>query len=124
VASSKRRLLLFAQRITEFPRRPLFGSSVNRRDNPPLALGTSFWLASPEGAPKVLVVSAGAVEANKEMGLDSPVLLDQQFATGRAFGAGGTPSAVLIDEAGKIASEVAVGAPAVLELAGAGRTRS
>ncbi len=81
------------------------------------------WEESPsEGAPKLLVVSAGAVEANKEMGLHCPVLLDQQFATGRAFGASGTPSAVLVDEAGKIASEVAVGASAVLKLAGAVRT--
>jgi hypothetical protein len=47
------------------------------------------------------------------------VVLDQQFATGRAFGASGTTSAVLVDAEGKIASEVAVGAPAVLELAGA-----
>jgi peroxiredoxin len=77
---------------------------------------------SPEDAPKLLVVSAGAEEANKEMGLTSPVLLDQQFATGRAFGASGTPSAVLVDAEGKVASEVAVGASAVLELAGAGRT--
>jgi len=38
-------------------------------------------------------------------------------------GAGGTPSAVLVDVEGKIASEVAVGAPAVLELAKAGRTK-
>jgi methylamine dehydrogenase accessory protein MauD len=72
-----------------------------------------------EGAPRILVVSAGTVEANEAMGLSSPVVLDQQFATGRAFGASGTPSAVLVDERGKIASEVAVGAPAVLELAGA-----
>jgi peroxiredoxin len=72
----------------------------------------------PEGAPKLLVVSAGAVEANKEMNLSSTVVLDQEFATGRAFGTAGTPSAVLVDEEGKIASEVAVGAPAVLELAG------
>jgi hypothetical protein len=43
--------------------------------------------------------------------------LDQQFATGRAFGASGTPSTVLIDAEGKVASEVAVGAPAVMELA-------
>ena len=74
---------------------------------------------SPEDAPKLLVVSAGTEEANKEMGLASPVLLDQQFATGRAFGASGTPSAVLVDAVGKVASEVAVGAPAVWELAGA-----
>jgi sec-independent protein translocase protein TatA len=53
------------------------------------------------------------------MGIGSPVVLDQQFVVGRAFGAGGTPSAVLVDEEGKIASEVAVGGQeAVLELAG------
>jgi hypothetical protein len=75
----------------------------------------------------MLFVSAGTKEANKEMSLSSPslsspVVLDQQFAVGRSFGASGTPSAVLVDEDGKIASEVAVGAPAVLELARAKRT--
>jgi peroxiredoxin len=78
----------------------------------------------PEGAPKLLFVSAGSEEANKEMGLASPVLLDQNFAVGRAFGASGTPSAVLVDAEGRIASEVAVGAPAVLGLAGASRAES
>jgi hypothetical protein len=58
------------------------------------------------------------------MGLTSPVLLDQNFAAGRAFGASGTPSAVLVDAEGKVASGVAVGAPAVLELAGADRTEA
>src|SRR5215203_1579126 len=73
---------------------------------------------SPEGVPRLLVVSAGSEEANKEMGLTSPVLLDQQFSVGRAFGASGTPSAVLVDAEGKVASEVTVGALAVMELAG------
>jgi peroxiredoxin/uncharacterized membrane protein YphA (DoxX/SURF4 family) len=77
-----------------------------------------------EGAPKLLVVSAGSEEANREMGLASPVLLDQQFAVGQAFGASGTPSAVLVDAEGKVASEVAVGAPGVLELAGADQTKT
>ena len=77
---------------------------------------------APEGAPRLVVVSAGSEEANREMGLASPVLLDQQFAAGRAFGASGTPSAVLVDTEGKVASEVAVGAPGVLELAGADQT--
>jgi peroxiredoxin len=71
---------------------------------------------SPEDAPRLLVVSAGSEKANREMGLTSPVLLDQQFAVGRAFGASGTPSAMLVDAEGKVASEVAVGAPGVLEL--------
>ena len=79
---------------------------------------------APEGAPRGVVVSAGSEEANREMGLASPVLLDQNFAAGRAFGASGTPSGVLVDAEGKVASEVAVGAPAVMELAGAGRTQA
>jgi peroxiredoxin len=78
----------------------------------------------PEGTPNLLVVSAGPEEANREMGLTSPVLLDQNFATGRAFGASGTPSGVLVDAQGKVASDIAVGAPAVLEMAGASRTGS
>jgi thiol-disulfide isomerase/thioredoxin len=77
----------------------------------------------PEEAPKLLVVSAGTKEANREQGLSSTVVLDQNFATGRAFGASGTPSAVLVDAQGKVASHIAVGAPAVMELAGADRTR-
>jgi peroxiredoxin len=70
----------------------------------------------PKGAPRLLVVSTGTEETNQAMGLGSPVLLDEQLAVGRAFGAPGTPSAVLIDEEGQIASELAVGAPAVLAL--------
>jgi peroxiredoxin len=81
------------------------------------------WEANrPAGAPKPLFISAGTEEANRGMGLNSTVVLDQQFAVGRAFGAGGTPSAVLVDAQGKVASEVAVGAPAVMKLAGTGRT--
>ncbi|MBA2469400.1 MAG: TlpA family protein disulfide reductase, partial [Chloroflexia bacterium] len=77
------------------------------------------WEANPPtGAPRLLVISTGTVEANRVMGIQSTVVLDQGFETGRAFGAGGTPSAVLIDSEGQIASEVTVGAPAVLALAG------
>ena len=75
----------------------------------------------PKGAPKLLVVSTGTPEANAAMGLRSPVVLDQGFRAGSAFGASGTPSAVLVDAKGNIASEVAVGAPAALALAGVPR---
>jgi len=77
------------------------------------------WEESREsGAPDLLLVSAGDVAANRAMGLGCTVVLDQVFATGRAFGANGTPSAVLVDAEGKVASEVAVGRPAVLTLLG------
>jgi thiol-disulfide isomerase/thioredoxin len=74
--------------------------------------------APPKDAPKLVVISTGTVEDNRAMGLRSPVVLEQNFSAGRVFGANGTPNAVLIDAKGNIASEVAAGAPAVLELAG------
>jgi len=78
------------------------------------------WEAHPrQETPQLLVISSGSVEQNQAMGLQSIVALDQTFSIGQAYGAGGTPSAVLIDAQGNIASEVAVGAPAVLALAGA-----
>lgn len=72
----------------------------------------------PKGSPEIVLVSTGTAEANKAMNIPARMLLDEGFSTGRKFGAGGTPSAVLIDRKGKIASDVAVGAPAVMALAG------
>lgn len=78
----------------------------------------------PKGAPRLLVVSTGALEENRAMGLHSKVLMEPKFGAGFAFGADGTPSAVLVDARGKIASDVAVGAAAVLALAGQERASS
>jgi peroxiredoxin len=76
------------------------------------------WEAEPPAeAPRLLIVSTGSVEENRAQGLHSPVVLDSNFATGRAFGATGTPSAVLVDADGTIASAVVIGATNVLALA-------
>jgi hypothetical protein len=65
------------------------------------------------------VVSPDSVESNQAMKLHSPVLLDQAgMRVGSLFGATGTPMAGVVDAEGKIASELAAGAPAVLALAG------
>jgi peroxiredoxin/uncharacterized membrane protein YphA (DoxX/SURF4 family) len=72
----------------------------------------------PAHAPRLLVISKGSIEANRAAGLQSPIVLDGDFAVGKQFGASGTPSAVLIDEHGNIASEVVGGAPRVLALVG------
>ncbi len=72
---------------------------------------------NPAGAPEVILVSTGTVESNKALGLASTTVIDEGFNTGRKFGATGTPSAILIDPTGKIASEVAVGGPNVIALA-------
>ncbi|MES2522634.1 MAG: redoxin domain-containing protein [Gemmatimonadota bacterium] len=69
------------------------------------------------GAPQLLVVSTGSAEANRAMGLTVPVVLDVDSVGARTLGAGGTPSAVLVDAEGRIASDLAVGAQAVFALA-------
>lgn len=74
----------------------------------------------PKKAPKLLIVSQGSAEVNRAMGLRSPVVLDNGPTAMFEFGANGTPMAVLVDENGNIASEVAAGAEAVLALARGG----
>jgi thiol-disulfide isomerase/thioredoxin/uncharacterized membrane protein YphA (DoxX/SURF4 family) len=65
---------------------------------------------------RVLIVSQGDVEANREQQLGARMVIDDGFTLGRAFGANGTPSAIVLDEEGKVASPLAVGAEAVLDL--------
>jgi len=72
------------------------------------------------GAPQLLVVSSGTPEAHAEMQLHSPVVLDGASTTMAAYGAHGTPMAVLVDEEGNVASRLAVGAVEVMSLARTG----
>ena len=73
----------------------------------------------PADAPRLVVISTGSLHENREQGFRSTVLLDPGFGAMHVFNAGGTPSAVLIDRDGMVASEVSVGADDVLALAGA-----
>ncbi len=73
------------------------------------------WEAGTNGsAPQLVVISSGDDLRTRAEGFGSPVLLDPDFSVGEAFGAAGTPSAVLIDTDGRVASEVIVGAEAIL----------
>jgi peroxiredoxin len=73
--------------------------------------------AGPE-SPQLVLVSTGDVEANRALGLSSPILLDPAFAVAPTFGVHGTPAAVMVDADGRIASAPALGAQQVLALAG------
>jgi len=76
------------------------------------------WEANiPSDAPDLLLISSGTIEANRAMNLRSRIVLDDSFSAGRAFGATGTPMAVLLDADGKVASAIASGAAAVFALA-------
>jgi thiol-disulfide isomerase/thioredoxin len=76
------------------------------------------WEASTNGVnPRLVVVSSGDEESTRAEGFTSLVLLDESFDAGSAFGANGTPMAVLLGADGRIASEVVAGSEAVLRLA-------
>jgi peroxiredoxin len=70
----------------------------------------------------VLMVSRGDLAANtakaQEHGLTFPVLLQNSWEVSRQYGMFATPLGYLIDESGVIAKDVAVGAEAVMALAG------
>jgi peroxiredoxin len=68
----------------------------------------------PPGAPQLLVISTGDASAHAEMRLASPVLLDAATSVMTSFQVGGTPIALLIDGQGRVASDAAIGGPAVL----------
>jgi peroxiredoxin len=78
------------------------------------------WERRPQrDGPELLIVSAGSAAENRKQGFTSRLLLDPDFAASQVFNSGGTPSAVLIDADGRVASDVAMGAPEVLAMAGA-----
>jgi peroxiredoxin len=73
---------------------------------------------SDPAAPDLLLISTGSPDENRALGLTSRIVLDPgRFTVGQAYGCVGTPSAVLVDAGGLIASDVVVGAEAVLALA-------
>jgi peroxiredoxin len=69
-----------------------------------------------ESGLQVLMISTGSVEANRAMQLAARVCLDQRFTVGSGLGVTGTPSALLLDPDGNIASTVAVGSSSVMAL--------
>ncbi len=69
-------------------------------------------------APALVVFSDGDKTSHEEIGLVSPIILDEGHKTAAGFGMFGTPSAVLVNEQGRIISETAIGAPDIWALIG------
>jgi peroxiredoxin len=71
--------------------------------------------------PLVVIISMGDAEANRQLfdehKVNCPALLQKEMEVATAYGANGTPSGYLISPEGKIASELALGAEALLALA-------
>ena len=68
--------------------------------------------------PDLVVFSDGDKTAHEEIELHSPIILDEGYKTSAKLGMFGTPSAILVNEDGKIVSETAVGAPDIWSLVG------
>jgi peroxiredoxin/thiol-disulfide isomerase/thioredoxin len=65
---------------------------------------------------RLILISGGTVEDNRKMGLNSPILIDAGFTAGRAFGASGTPSGILLDAEGRVSSKLGVGRDQVMAI--------
>ena len=69
---------------------------------------------------QVLMVSRGEEEANRakaaQHGLTFPIVLQKQWEISRDYGKFATPIGYLIDEAGIIAKEIAIGVEPILAL--------
>ena len=68
--------------------------------------------------PNLLMLSDGEAEAHQDLEINSPIVLDKDRKISKELGWNGTPSAVLLDEEGKIISETALGAGQIWSLVG------
>jgi thiol-disulfide isomerase/thioredoxin/uncharacterized membrane protein YphA (DoxX/SURF4 family) len=122
--------------VPEFAMPDVFGREISSKDFQGKKTLVTFWSTTcphcinmihdlqewddAKGAdePNLLVFSQGDAEDHKEFGLKSPILIDEGYKTSEKFGMSGTPSAVLINENGKIISETAIGASNIWALIG------
>ena len=75
------------------------------------------WEREADDSLRLVVVSSGDAADTRADGFRSTVALDADYATGAAFGAGGTPMAVLVDRRGRVSSALVAGGAAVMALA-------
>ncbi len=68
--------------------------------------------------PELLLLSSGEAEKHRELGLRGAIILDEDKKISEKLGMEVTPSAVLVNEKGKIISEIAVGADNIFALIG------
>jgi thiol-disulfide isomerase/thioredoxin/uncharacterized membrane protein YphA (DoxX/SURF4 family) len=80
------------------------------------------WEADPPpGAPSLLVILTESPHETQVVGFRSSVVLDRGSAAARALGATGTPMGLLIDAGNRVASPLAVGERAILDLIDPGK---
>lgn len=71
-----------------------------------------------ENDPQLLVFCEGDEAMYRELGLHSPLVIDPDDSTAAKLGKWGAPAGIVIDASGCIATETAIGAPAIWSLIG------
>ena len=71
-----------------------------------------------ESDPNLIVFSDGDRDAHANLELNAPIVIDAGYQTAEQIGMFGTPSAVMLDESGKVISETALGASTIWALIG------
>lgn len=75
-------------------------------------------LSKKPGEPGFVIFADGEPSEHMKLGLESPILVDPDYAVARKFGMHGLPSAVLINEDGTIVTETAIGPSNIWALIG------
>jgi thiol-disulfide isomerase/thioredoxin/uncharacterized membrane protein YphA (DoxX/SURF4 family) len=70
------------------------------------------------GDPNLVIFSEGEPLEHEKYGVASPVIIEKDFETAKKLGMFGVPSAVLVNEDGKIVTEAAIGGPNIWALIG------
>lgn len=135
-SSTNGRVPKIGETVPEFTLRDLNGREITAKDLRGKKTLATFWslgcahcrtmmddlrkwdLSKSADEPNLVVFSEGDEAVHKELEITSPILLEKDYKTAEKFGMFGTPSAVLIDEKGRIVSETAVGAPNIWALIG------
>jgi thiol-disulfide isomerase/thioredoxin/uncharacterized membrane protein YphA (DoxX/SURF4 family) len=128
--------LKIGESIPEFSMADLYGKEISAKDLQGKKTLVTFWSTTcphcltmirdlqewdrekSADEPNLIVFSDGDNEDHRDIGLKSPILLDEGYKTAATLGMHGTPSAILINENGKIASETALGAENIWALIG------
>ena len=66
----------------------------------------------------LIIFSDGDPEQHKNLDIDSTIVLDERYANAQKLGMFSTPSAVLVNEEGVIATETAIGSENIWALIG------
>jgi peroxiredoxin len=77
----------------------------------------------PGNEPQILIITNGSVRSARQYGFRSPVLPARNSKVDEKYGVQGTPSALLIDEEGRIASSLETEATGILKLLGVRRAQ-